>query len=263
MAVELICSSYKRAGRVTTHKIVDGIKLYVPESQAEEYQAVYPSIPVVTHPDRLIGIDAKRQWWHDQHPKADTFHLDDDIIGMYRIWRRVRGWKKSTVSPDLIPDLIEQAADTAREMGAYLFGFESHANPMTYDALRPFRFGGYITMGAYGMLKGSKVKLLYDTGTVRPLPIGDYWLCCLNAYYHRYAFIDGRFAFGFQKTYSGPGGAAFQREPIDGVDAEVLATRFLKRHFGDAIQEASLKGNAATSRVRNTGRRRIVLPYHI
>ncbi|MCZ7635716.1 MAG: hypothetical protein M5U12_06540 [Verrucomicrobia bacterium] len=46
--------------------------------------------------------------------------------------------------PEVAAVVIQNAADTARQLGAYFFGFASHANPLTYREHRPFRFGGVL-----------------------------------------------------------------------------------------------------------------------
>jgi hypothetical protein len=257
--LRVIILSHKRVGRVTTHKYVAGCEICVPESQADEYAKRYPDLQLLVHPDDVIGAAAKRQWLLDLG--VDQFQLDDDMIGLYRIYRRRGAWKKSVVRPDRAREIIEATAETARELGAYLFGFGSHCNPMTYDALRPFRFGGYSPSGAVGILAGTPgCKISIPTETT--LPFEDYWLCLINAYHHRYAFYDARFAAGFKLTYIGAGGNAEYRAPSsDGDEPEVLATRYLQKHFGDAIRESEYGSSVVTKRGLNPGRRQIRLPY--
>jgi hypothetical protein len=146
-------------------------------------------------------------------------------------------------------------------MGAYLYGFGSHANPITYNPFNPFKFGGYTPGGATGHLRED--KLFYPSTT---LPVGDYWICLLNAYYHRYAFYDLRYAFAFKQTYTGAGGMAeFRFNATSDVtdDPEIEATRWLRRKFGKCIQVKHVDPRGPTKHNRNRGARTIVLPYKV
>ena len=153
MAAEPIILSHRRAGTVRTHRHVACCRLAVAEWQAEAYAAKHPQLPQIVHPDRVVGLPAKRQWLLER--QGDQMQLDDDCIGIFRIYRRKGSWKKGMLGPERAYELIQQTGETARSLGAFLFGFDSHAHPLTYDALRPFRFGGYSPGGAIGLLAGS------------------------------------------------------------------------------------------------------------
>lgn len=84
----------------------------------------------------------------------------------------------------------------------------------------------------------------------------DYWVCLLNAYHHRYAWFDGRFAFGFKDTYTGRGGMAEFRAG----GGEEAATALLKRYFGAAVVPKRLS-RTATKQERNPSARSIALPW--
>lgn len=105
------------------------------------------------------------------------------------------------------------------------------------------------------MFRGSKLWFPTDC----TLPIDDYWICLLNAYYHRFAWYDSRFAFGFKDTYRGRGGMAEYRVG----DTEKAATEYLVQHFGPAVQPKSNRNTNATKRQRNQWGRRIEMPYRI
>lgn len=255
MTVRTLILSHKRAGSVTTHRRVANCELVVPESQADAYALAHPELPIITHPDSLKGMAAKRQWSYERF--GDQMQLDDDMIAIFRIYRRQGGWKKSVLGPARAYEVIQQVGETAREMGAYLFGFGSHANPMTYDALRPFKMGGYTPGGALGLLAGSKLSFPEHWVLGQ-----DHWICLLNAYYHRYCFFDCRFAAGFNETYVRPGGLSEFRAPgADGIEPEVAATAKLRQHFGDAVRTSSYGSSVVTKRGKNPGRRQIHLPF--
>jgi hypothetical protein len=249
MGCEVVILSHKRAGRVTTHRHVAGALVCVPEGQVEEYARYHPRETLVVHPDGVVGLMAKRQWIYKIF--GDVMMLDDDSLGMYRAYREQNAKQKAVVPPDRCRAIIEDTANIARKLGVFLFGFNSHCHPRAFNPNKPFKFGGYSPGGAMGLLKGSK---LFFPNLL--LVVDDYWIHCLNAYYHRYEFMDMRFASGFNETYVGVGGLQEFREK----DGEVKGTKWLKQKFGNVIQPKKLN-KVITKKNRNLSARTIVLPW--
>jgi len=257
--VEKLILSHKRAGKVTTHEHVAGAKLVVPESQAAEYAEHYPKVELVVHPDSVVGLWAKRQWCKERY--GDHVQMDDDMVCIFRLYRPAgrssTSWKKVALSAERAAELCDVTADRCRRLGAYLWGFGQHAHPLTYAALKPFRFGGYTPGGLLGIMEGAQ----YFWPTNLALPDGDdYWVCLLNAHFHRFAFFDRRFAAGFRGTFVAAGGLSEFR--YDG-DWEAV-TRTLQENFGSEVVARSNQGpDRATKRIRNRGRRQITMPYNV
>lgn len=249
--MEVVILSHRRAGLVKSHQHVAGCLVCVPEGQADEYKRQQPELKLVTHPDDILGGCLKRQWIYDNF--GDVFLLDDDSVGMRRLYRQAGSTKCLKVSRETTRAIIEETADTCRQLGAFLFGFNSHMNPAAYVPYRPFSFGRYMA-GAFGLLAGSKIKWPDTT-----LPLGDYWAFLQNAHYHRIAFIDSRFGFGFVKTYNARGGSAEYRN----TNTEQECFEFLVRNFGDVVQPGSKTGISPKSVARNPFKRRVRLPYHV
>lgn len=254
MEIPIICPSHKRAGRVITHKSVADVKLCIPEVQWSDYREHHSASVLIVHPDAISGISTKRQWIVQQFPSV--FMLDDDVLQMTRIWRPA-GDKttKVTLRPEEARDLIFSTAETCRELGAFLFGFNSHCAPMTYNGFKPFRFGGYTPGGAFGLLAGHGLHFPSTN-----LPCEDWWICLLNAFVNRYSWFDCRFAFGFKDTYTGIGGCA----EIRSGDGEKLAYDYLKRHFGKAVQPKTAntsKNRQTTKRELNPAARSMHIPW--
>jgi len=254
--VPVVILSHKRAGKVSTVRFVANTKICVPESQRADYEQYHDAKDIITHPDSVRGLVAKKQWLIEN--VQELFMMDDDCIGMYRIYRPMGYTRKAMPTRDKAYDIIQNTADTAREIGAFMFGFGSHANPRSYNEFRPLRFGGYTPSGAAGFLKGSKLWWPKDT----TLPMCDYWACLLNAYYHRYAYYDKRFAFGFGETFVGSGGLAEFR----GSDGETQATRYLIKYFGnDVVVPKNTEGLRAyvTKRTMSRSARTIKIPWRV
>lgn len=258
MAIERLILSHKRAGQVKTHLHIPDCKLVVPESQADDYAKHHPGVELVTHPDSVVGIWAKRQWCWERF--GSQMQFDDEFVGFYRCYRTQGSWKKPALGPERAVELIEATADRARKLGAYLFGFGHHIKPEWYDGFKPFRFGRYTRSGALGLLEGGKFWWPTDV----TLGDGDdYWICLLNAHYHRYAFFDRRFCAHFDDFYdpdNPPTGGLEEFRTEDELEDE--ATTFLQRHFGreviyvpfDTVKDGHGQTVMAT-------RRRIDLPY--
>lgn len=256
MEVQIIIGSHKRAGRVTSHKHFANTKICVPESQYLQYRKYHKKADLIAHPDSIVGMSAKREYMYRTF--GDMLQLDDDCIGMFRVYRpptsgRIGSLRRATCTASRAYDIVQATADTAKQMGCFLFGFGSHAHPASFRQLKPFRFGGYTPSGAVGLLSGS--KLFFPTDTT--LPIEDYWICLLNSYMHRKAWLDCRFSCGFRATYTGVGGFSEFRVG----DAERQATLYLKKYFGDAVTEK--RSSSLTKTERNRHGRSISLPYRI
>ena len=255
MEVAIIILSHKRAGRVTTHRYVAGAKICVPKSQADEYAQFHPKKALVVHPDSVVGLFAKRQWVYKKF--KNVMMLDDDSRGLRRVYIQKDApiHKRRTIQcrPDRAAEIVQATARTAKRLGAFLFGFASHCNPLTYYPSRPFSFGGYTPGGSLGLLAGSK---LYWPKKCT-LPVDDYWVCLLNAFHHRYAYYDRRFAWSFAETYRGLGGLA-EFLPDGSEDA---GTEFLVRQFGGDIVVRLRTPKSVTKREYNPSPRKIRLPW--
>ena len=225
MEIAVVIPSHKRADRVKTTNVVANCKVCVPEAQVAAYREYNPGIEIVAHPDSVVGLPPKRDWIVEHF--GDVFMVDDDIKMCQRQYEK----PATQVSPGDCYYLIQETTRVARDIGAHLFGFANVANPLYYYAARPFRLTGWVNGFAMGVLRGAKFKF-----TVPAMPMTaeeDFLASCLNAYYHRYCFVDTRFAFQQEKTYRNVGGLGDTRTVITTEqDGEAL-----KRLFGDVVVE--------------------------
>jgi len=222
MEIKIVIPSHKRPERVLTKHVVADPIVCVPVSQGDNYRANNPEIEVVTHPDSVIGLTLKRQWIYEHF--GDVFMLDDDIKSMRRVYHESEYLIKNK---QLVREIIESTADVARQAGAYLFGFSKNPNPASYRSSRPIELTGYVTGCATGLLKGS--KLFYD-GRINCNE--DYWISCLNAYFHRIIYKDTRFVFEQAGTFTSTGGLAEFRN----MQAEEDDFNYLREMFGDVVR---------------------------
>lgn len=219
--IKIVVPSHKRADRVITR--VEGAILCVPDDQEGEYREHNPQFEIVTHPSTIRGLVLKRQWILDKF--GDVAMVDDDIVAILRCWHLAG--RRSRLTPTEARDALLATGETCRRMGAFLFGFASGAAPEYYTPQSPFKLSGVATNGVFGILKGS--KLFYHE---RAKTVGDFWIAGLNAYHHRYCFLDLRFAAHAKDTFIATGGAAEYRTE----DVERESTAFLKEMFGDAVK---------------------------
>lgn len=221
--IPIVVPTHGRAGEVLALKPFPSATLCVAESQKDAYAAEYPDAPLLVHPDSVVGLAPKRQWIYEQ--LGDVFMVDDDV-GSVIDMTRVHG--ETSVMDDALPEqIVQRAAEQCRDMGAYLFGFSQYPDPAMYKPQDPFRLKGYIGGHAMGILGGSKLYWHPESD-----PVEDYWVCLLNAYYHRTAFIDRRYHFTQAETGKRVGGLAYVRS----ADKQEKAYKFLREHFGDAVR---------------------------
>lgn len=227
IGINIVIPSHKRAANVLTTKVVQHGILCVPDSQYLEYKKYNPTTEIVAHPDTIIGLPPKLEWIRQNFDNC--FFLDDDCTGFKQLYEKANPQIKDK---DLVREIIENTAYSARMAGSYLFGFAKDPNPLTYNAHEPIKLTGFVLGGATGLLSGS--KLYWDCNMKIN---GDYFISLLNAFYHRTVYKDMRYCFTFAKTFTNQGGLA-------GVRNTALLEEhyhYLRSKFGDAIQ---LKGNS-------------------
>lgn len=219
--IPIVIPSYRRADRVTTHKIVSNAILCVEESEEAVYRKNYPDMAIVTHPDSVRGYCATAQWILDRW--KTVFILNDDLMHMHRLcYNEVR---KSVMTAPEAYDRIQASYRTAKEMGAHLFGFSNTCNPVSYFEGKFFRYTGFAIGGWIGIIDGGGLRFPVEEGLVGA---DDYFLSLYNAHRNRYMFVDGRFSFATKtKVFTARGGMAeFRTEDTERRDFEKLQALF-------------------------------------
>lgn len=246
MEIEIIIVSHKRAGGVTTCEAVADTLICVPASQEQDYLRYHDKDQLVIHPDHVVGLPAKRQWILDNF--GDVFMLDDDLKEMRAVHREAGVAQK--VDRQTAKAIIQQTSDAARQAGVHLFGFNQSCIPTAYSGFKPISLSGFLIEGWIGFLKGG--KLFYP----RDLKLcGDFWISCLNAYYHRKIWRDNRFSFMALDTFKNQGGQSEFRN----MEAEREAYEYLIRHFGSEVVQ--LKRNTHLAKRKHQYQKSLNLPF--
>ena len=246
MDIKIVCPSHKRADRVHTTKTVPDVILCVEERQVDEYREHNPDTEIVAHPNSVIGLTPKRQWMYDHF--GSFFNLDDDITSVVDM--TVGAGEPSKVDGDVVPSLIERAADMASDLGCKLFGFSHVFTPLMYAPQDPFARSGYVPGHAFGLLAPSKLYWHPKASTT-----DDYWLSCLNAFHYRTIWKDLRYAFIQKETFTSSGGLAAVRN----MDVEMENNAFLVEHFGNGVIRP--KKSTGAAKIKHAGQRTMYLPF--
>ena len=235
---KIVVPSYNRPKDVITTRVVANCTLCVRASQVSEYKKHNPDVEIVACPDNVKGIIGTRQWIIENFPAV--LMLDDDISAVVRAMNPSKYAEIRNRNPDipdhdkLTPDeayaVIQQVADVAKQLGAYLWGFTAAQIVRDVKPQEPFSANTYINGTQMGVFAGGGMSFPVeddDAGLCE-----DYYLNCINAYKNRFSFVDNRFLF-ISKTFSTSGGCADFRT----VQKEERAYKYLRAKFGDAIRK--------------------------
>lgn len=242
----VVISSHKRPDRVKARYLVPHAIICVAESQEAEYKKNNPENEIVTHPDTVVGLSAKRNWVYGHF--GTHFSLDDDVTVCSP---RYEDPKITTHSLDPVrtQDVIENLMFITQEMGAYLCGFGNLVQPVFYDPFKPIYLTGVAMGHNFGIVKGSSIS--WD----ETMKVGtDFYASGLNAYYHRKCVIDNRFYFQQKETMKASGGLSEFRT----LEVEKQATLKLIKLFGKAM---SIKQNSRRLKLIHPYQRALKVPF--
>jgi hypothetical protein len=250
MELKIVIPSHKRAGKVLTKSVVPSAIICVEKSQEQEYKMKNPDQEIVTHPDSVIGLLAKRNWIYRKF--GSVFMLDDDIAEFRRLYipQEESNAKANRVDEKTTLEIIRETAYCAKDAGAYMFGFNTVFNPMLYKAQNPIELTGFVNGCAMGVLEGSN---LYWNENIRCNC--DYWISLLNAFHHRLIFKDVRFSFVQKDTFTGAGGQAEFRN----IEQEQADFQILQRYFGR--ETVVLKKDSKISKLKHQFQKSMKLPF--
>lgn len=193
----------------------------VAKKELANYKETIGNFEIITH-NNLKSLSEIRQFAYDKF--GDVFFVDDDIVSVERVYET----KNSKLTPIEIFNLIQKTYLQAKDLNAFLFGFNSDPSPTHYNQHKPFMLNGYINGCALGILKNK--NLFFSKKTIA---CESHWLALLNAYHNRFCFIDKRYHFRQKtnSTFNLVGGQSGLRT----LETEKQDTIFLKKMFGNSV----------------------------
>lgn len=123
--IPVVVPSAGRAAGLSTHKAFAEIIVCIPESELGQYRQFHPDLEYVTHPDSLKGLTLKKQWIYEKF--GDVFLTDDDVRDVHRR-ARIEGEPVRLTGKEA-NDVVDATAESARNLGVYLFGFSRETHP--------------------------------------------------------------------------------------------------------------------------------------
>jgi len=161
--------SYRRAGKVKTLEVIPWAKVWIPESQLEEYLFYYDQEQLITIPDELDGnLCRKQNAILDRSPAPWTIIFDDDITA-------IGGWDQGDhvyLKPEEIEHLILMGFQLASDLGVELWGINQGRDELWYETYKPFNLLAPILGPFHGHLEPT---LRYDESVLGKDDY-DFWL---------------------------------------------------------------------------------------
>jgi hypothetical protein len=182
---------------------------------------------ILSHPDTVKGLAAKRNWILRRFEREDAVvMLDDDLTGLARLSEPPRSKLGKIVDPALIEEIIANDARLAAECGCFLFGWQAADHPEYYSGHKPIALTGFVNGCAIGFRRGH--GLSFDERIVAK---EDFDISAANAYRNRKCFRDLRYAFCRAPALAGG------QYTIRRTWQEKTAVEELKRKWGEVIAE--------------------------
>jgi hypothetical protein len=240
MDVKIIIPSRKRADTIKkfTLALMPSATVCVDESEVNDYAQFLPEEQILAHPP-LPGLPSIRNWIIKNVPDRIIIMADDDLKEiMCMTGRTYTSYKK----PDIVMQIIENAAFIADGIGARLFGFTQSARPYAFDPLDFIKFNTWI-----GTLVGVIGKEVSWDSSFRLR--GDVDASLRELLLRRYTFIDGRFHFLSSERMKNKGGSTgFRSSAQDELEIARLKDRWGQYiTFGTVSHTANGKAKRVTT----------------
>ena len=156
--LKIVIPSYKRADRVLSKRLFERPIICVCESEKREYERLNPECEILTHPDSVRGLVAKRNWIADNI--GDCFMIDDDVVSCHNI-SVPPSEKAYNLSNQEIYDTIQRLYRLAILLDVHLFGFSTKTRPCFYNEKSWYALNIPITGCAYGIRQSKNIH--WDT----------------------------------------------------------------------------------------------------
>ena len=136
-----------RAGRVSTLKFLPNAKLYVPESEVEQYREKYPNNEIVGVPDAIKGITRTRNYILDHETDDWIVQIDDDIKGFF-YWEGGAKFKMHDIEWHLIQSFV-----LTQDFGFHLWGWGMKVDKIVHQPFAPISTLAVIVGNIMGIIK--------------------------------------------------------------------------------------------------------------
>lgn len=219
----------------------------VDEREIDDYAPVIAQFAdagatLLPHPP-LAGISAIRNWLLDTMDDETFVMADDDIKYVYsKVGTVIRNYR----DPAATRQILENACECARGIGAGLFGFTQDGNVLGFKPQDPLAFKGWIgtVIGVIGRSDGVHRQIRYD----ERLTIGseDIDFSLRHLLERRIIFIDERFHFESVNRLRAVGGNAFNRS----LEREKLEGERLQAIWGDYVHVGFKESGVRVKSVR-------------
>ena len=196
MDFQVAIPSYKRAGKVRTLKISPFAKLWVPESQGDDYRAEYGEDRVVTIPDDRDGNVARKRNAISDLIDSDRYVMMDDDITSISYWEAGR---KTKIHGDDLKEFIKSGFELADELGVKLWGLNQQSDIIVYHTYAPFSLLSPILGPFTGQIRS---KIRYDE-EVAPREDYDFWLQHIHTFRKTLRFNKFHYAHDHGKLAGG------------------------------------------------------------
>lgn len=151
MRISVNAPSYKRPDKVLTLNYLPYCRVWVDESEADEYRKNYPKADIVVCPNGVQGnLCRVRNYILDKEFERgmDVVLIVDDDLGKLERFKSsthsLFGYEREKIEADELLILIEKYSIMAMDMGAYYWGVMCNTDQMSYRHCTPFSTIAYI-----------------------------------------------------------------------------------------------------------------------
>lgn len=161
--------SFRRAGKVKTLEVIPWAKVWIPESQLEDYLQYYDQEQIITIPDEADGNPSrKNNAVLDRSPTEWTLLLDDDITAI-GVWDQ---GDHIYLEPPEIEHLVWMGFQLAADLGVEFWGINQGRDELWYETYKPFNLLAPVLGPFHGHLSPT---LRYDESVLAKDDY-DFWL---------------------------------------------------------------------------------------
>jgi hypothetical protein len=161
-----------RAGRTKSDKVLPTGVMYVPESEAHQYEQFNKTVVAV--PSSVRGITATRNWILKNTNERRVVFVDDDV--------KVQGWVKmleqksqhTKLNESQWVDICLRLFDCCQSLGWKVWGIATQSAPRSVYPYKPILFRSYVTASFMGMINDG--SMYFDES----FPVKEDYEICLR-----------------------------------------------------------------------------------